>query len=109
MGLTNLESSEVVHSEALLSSAKRLDSNLSKLNIEKSVTLCDSDPDLYEVYGGTIESIIEWEENTKDRIDLLLQKADIQIQTRKSAVQSGFEKRKYPSFRGDPLNYFAFK
>ena len=24
-------------------------------------------------------------------------------------MQSGFEKRKYPSFRGDPLNYFALK
>ena len=36
-GLTNLEKSEVVHSEALLNSAKRLDSDLSKINIEKIV------------------------------------------------------------------------
>ena len=109
MGLTNLEESKEVHSEALLSSAKRLDSDLSKLNIEKIVALCDNDPKLNEVYSGTVESIIIWEEDTKDRIDYLLQKADIQIWTRKSAVQSGFEKRKYPSIKGDPLSYFAFK
>ena len=94
LGLTNLEESKVVHSEALLSSAKRLYSDLSKLNIEKIVALCDNDPDLNEGYSGTVESIIKWEEDTKDRIDELLQKADIQIQTRKSAVQCDFEKRK---------------
>ena len=108
-GLTNLEKSEVVHSEALLNSAKRLDSDLSKLNIEKIVTRCESDPDANEAYGGTIESIIDWEEKTKDRLDDLMQKADIQIMTKKSATTSGFEKRKYPSFSDDPLNYFVFK
>ena len=77
MGLNELEESEEVHSEALLSSAKRLDSDLSKLNIEKIFALCDNDPKLNEVYCGTVESIIKWEEDTKDRIDDLLQKAGI--------------------------------
>ena len=36
-------------------------------------------------------------------------KAIKQIQDRKSAVSSGFEKRHYPSFNGDVLNYFKFK
>ena len=109
MGLTNFEQGEEVHSEALLSSAKHIDSELSKLNIEKIIGLCDNDPELNEVFSSTVESIIKWEEDTKDRIEILLQKADKQIQTRKSAIQSGFEKRKYPSFNGDPLSYFAFK
>ena len=77
LGLDNLEMSKVIHSEALLSSAKQLDSVLSKLNIEKIVTQCESDPDLNEVYGGTIESIIDWEEKTKDRLDDLMQKAEL--------------------------------
>ena len=59
LGLANFEKSEVVHSEALLSSAKSLASDLSKLIIEKIVTQCESDPDLNEVYGGTVESIID--------------------------------------------------
>ena len=29
--------------------------------------------------------------------------------TKKSAISSGFEKRKYPSFQGNPLEYFALK
>ena len=38
-----------------------------------------------------------------------MQKAEFQIMTKKSATPSGLEKRKYPSFWGNPLEYFAFK
>ena len=104
-----MEESVVVHSEALLNSAKRLDSDISKLNIENIVIRCEGDPNANEAYGGTIDSIIDWEERTKDRLESLMQKAELQIMTKKSAISSGFEKRKYPSFRGNPLEYFALK
>ena len=104
-----MEESEDIHSEALLNSAKGLDSELSKLKVDQIIAVCEQDPDINKVYGGTVEAIMLWEEETKDRIEDLLKKADIQIQTRKSAVQSGFEKRRYPFFKGDPLSYFAFK
>ena len=61
LGLTNLEQGEEVHSESFLSSAKRIDAELSKLNIEKIIGLCDNDLELNEVYGGTVDSIIYWE------------------------------------------------
>ena len=90
LSIKNLEESEVVHSEALLNSAKRLDSDISKLNIENIVIRCEGDPNANEAYGGTIDSIRDWEERTKDRLESLMQKAELQIMTKKSAISSGF-------------------
>ena len=73
-GLNDLEESNDIHSEALLSSAKRLDSELSKLKIDDIIALCEQDPEINEVYGGTVEAIMEWEEESTDRIELLLKR-----------------------------------
>ena len=71
-----MEENNDIHSEALLSSGKRLDSELSKLKIDDIIALCEQDPEINDVYGGTVEAIMLWEEDTKDRIEILFKKAD---------------------------------
>ena len=49
-----MEESEDIHSKALLNSAKRLDSELSKLKVDQIIAVCEQDLDINEVYGGTV-------------------------------------------------------
>ena len=44
----------------------------------------------------------------QDRFHKVIRKAEKQISDKKSAAQTGFEKRKYSTFKGDILEFYQF-
>ena len=86
-----------------------LSSMLKSLEIDKIISLCESEPDFFSIFGETEDDISDWRLSTEVRIEELLIKASKEVAERKSATQSGFRKLAYSSFNGDILNYLEFK
>ena len=59
--------------------------------------------------GANADNLMLWMEETEQVIQDLEFKYMDQIAVRKSCTQSGFQKRKYPTFAGDVLSYYEFK
>ena len=60
-------------------------------------------------FGTNADDLMLWMEETECQLRDLKFKYMDQVTVRKSCTQLGFQKRKYPTFSGDVLNYYEFK
>ena len=67
------------------------------------------DPDFKMEFGVSMEDLQIWGEDTEQAIEDLLLDREQQISIRKGFSQSGFQKRKLPSFDGSILENFNWK
>ena len=68
-----------------------------------------SDPNFLDHFGTNADDLILWMEETERQLRDLEFKYMDQVAVRKSCTQSGFQKRKYPTFTRDVLDYFEIK
>ena len=68
-----------------------------------------SDPNFLDHFSANADDLILGMKETEDQLGKLELMYLNQILVRKSCTQSGFQKRKYPVFSGDVLNYYEFK
>ena len=107
--LAQLESNEGCHTDVLKSAAADLKEDLKDLKVDQHIDEFDNEPDFLEFFGTDQDGLYDWKMGIEERIRNVRLKAEEQISLRKASTQSGFEKRKKPSFHGDVLNYYEFK
>ena len=69
----------------------------------------ESDPNFLDHFGDNPEDLMLWMEEMKEVIQELEYKYQDQIYLHKSCTQSGFQKRKYPTFSGKVLDFYELK
>ena len=88
--LAILDSDDKIHSEALDAAVKHIKKQFFALNVEDVLDAFDHDPNMDEGYGCSADQLGDWSNNVSDLIDKLFDKANKQVQDRKSAVSYGF-------------------
>ena len=107
--VTDLEDNPDIHTDFLNDKVKRIVKDFKAINIDNILEKFLYDPNMDDIYDGTANDISDWYDDLEDRIELLQDRAEGQIAERKSAVTSGFEKRAFPRFDGDRMEYYSFK
>ena len=82
---------------------------MQKLGVEQIIQKYDSGPDFLDYFGANLDNLLLWFKDTESIIQDIEDKYLDQIAVKKSCTQSGFQKRKYPSFDGNVLSYYEFK
>ena len=97
------------HSEYLEKQASLLSAMLKDLDLPGIISLANTEPDFIEIFGENEDQVNDWVEETKNRIQDLMIKAEKEVSERKAATQTRFKKLSLPSFNGNVLNYQDFK
>ena len=86
-----------------------LSSLLKSINVKHVLSLSETEPDLFSIFGETEDKIDDWYYATEIRIEHLLIRASKEVSEPRSATHSGFRKLFHPNFNGDILNFLELK
>ena len=82
---------------------------LKELDVPGIIDLAVTEPDFLEIFGETEDTINDWSEEIRNKVQDFSLRAATEVSERKAATQTGFKKLSLPSFNGNVLNYMEFK
>ena len=108
--ISNIESDpDAIHSENLEKQANVISSMLKELDVPGIIDLAVTEPDFLEIFGETEDTINDWSEEIRNKVQDFSLRAATEVSERKAATQTGFKKLSLHSFNGNVINYMEFK
>jgi len=104
-----LENNTEVHTDELKERIRLISKSFKGINFDNILEKFVYDPKADDIHGGSSEELTAWHDTLETRIEDLQILAERQIAERKSLILSGYERKSFPGFSGEKLEYYIFK
>ena len=104
-----LETNKEVHTDELKERIRLISKSFKGINFDNILERFVYDPNADDQHGGSSEELTAWYDDLETRIENLQILAERQIAERKSVTLSGYERKAFPRFEGQKLEYYVFK